>query len=137
MAAGGMATDDDAPGMRAVSRPLASDPGERAAAFVDDGRDRHFGTEVVVDDGDREPLRDERGGDEGKVALVERAPIAAVYEDERPACAGRRNEEIERFLRPRAVAQIEPRQKVRARLGRGLRVPREPPRMIGDRARLL
>src|SRR5215470_7643478 len=104
-----MPADNDARGIRAVRRALASDPGHRAPAFVDDRRDRYAGTKVVVDDGDGEILRDERRRHEGKIALVESAPVAAVDEDERSACASRRHEEVERLLRSAPVTQIEPR----------------------------
>ena len=74
------------------ARPFAREPRDRAPAFVDDRRDRHVRAQVVVDDRDGDALRDERRRDERVVALVERAPVAAVDEHERAARrAGGRN----------------------------------------------
>ena len=65
-------------------------------------------TQVVVDDGDADALFDERRRDARLVVLVERAPVAAVYEQQR--AAGRfGRKEVERLLRPAAIAQPEPR----------------------------
>ena len=55
----------------------------RRSSAIDDR-----GAQVVVDGGDGDALRDERRRDERDVALVERAPVAAVEEHERSArCA--------------------------------------------------
>ena len=89
---------------------------------VDDRRDRHVGAQVVIDDRDRVASRHERPGDEREVALVERPPVAAVQEHERSARVARRQEQVERLLRARSVAQVELRRERRARLRRRLRV---------------
>ena len=60
VAARRMSADDDAFRIRAVRGAFAREPRDRAPALVDDRRDRHVGTEVVVDDGDRVSVRHER-----------------------------------------------------------------------------
>ncbi len=83
MAAGGVAADDDAINIGAERAALAREPDDGAPALVDNRRNADVGTKVVVDDGDRDPLCEERRRDERKIALVERAPVAAVKKHER------------------------------------------------------
>jgi hypothetical protein len=85
VAAGGMPADDNPLGVRAVPVALARDPRDGATAFVDDRRDGHGRAKIVVDHRHRVAARDERPRDEREIALVERAPVAAVQEHERPA----------------------------------------------------
>ena len=129
---------------RAVTPAFAGNPGHRAAALVDDRRDRHVGTQVVVDDGDGEAGGDERGCDERVIGLVERAPVAAVNEQQRSARGSGGQEQIQRFLRPAAVAQVAQRRKRRDarrasawRIGRASTDGRGPPRDCCSRARRL
>ena len=93
MSARRMSADDDAVRIRAVRGAFACEPRDRAPRLVDDRRDRHVGAKVVIGDGDGVSARHERRRHEGKIALVERPPIAAVpgtrTSPSRDAAAGR------------------------------------------------
>src|SRR4030095_13141452 len=93
-------------------------------------RDADVGTQVVVDDGNRDSLREEWRRHEREIALVERSPVPTVEEHERGGGGARGNEQVERLLGSGAVAQIELRRKIRPGGGRRLRVVLEPPRMV-------
>jgi hypothetical protein len=75
MAPGRIAANDDALCVGAVRRAFAREPDDRAPAFADDRRDADVRAEIVIDDGDRDLLGNERGI--YREALC-RAPIAAV-----------------------------------------------------------
>ena len=125
--------DDDAVGVRAVRGAFAREPRHRAPGLVDDRRDRHVGAQVVIDDRDRVAARHERRRDEGKIALVEHPPVAAVEEQERAFRARRRQEEVQRLLRAGAEAQVQLGRQRRPRLRRSLGEMREPARVVRNR----
>ncbi len=103
-------------GCAPCAAPSRDDPAHRAPALVDDRRDRHVRTKVVVDHGDRQARRDERGRDEREVALVERAPVTAVQENERAA----------RGDPPAGTGRASPSGRVRSGGPFAVRAPRAP-----------
>src|SRR3954468_9739207 len=84
MTARRVSAHDDSIDRCAVTRSLAHEPQHCATTLVDNGRDGDERTQIVIEDGNGDALFDERRGHERKVRLVERAPITAVNEHERP-----------------------------------------------------
>ncbi len=110
MAAGRMPADDErrgrapAAGLRAQATRPRDGTASTIVAIVTSR------AEIVVDRPPRpKPGRDERRRDERVVRLVERAPVAAVNEQERAARTCSRKKQVERLLRARPIADVERR----------------------------
>src|SRR5882757_10367735 len=96
-----MARDHDPP-----RRDLVDHPAERRAHLLDDVADANGRDEIIARHDDRDPGTLERLRDERHIRLGERAPIAAVDEEQdRRALAGREN--IEQAARPGGIALVE------------------------------
>ncbi len=132
MSSGRMTGEQQPLGRNAVSRAVGAKPPDGFARLLDDARNPDRGAQVVVHHGDADPALDPRIGDERMVTLVERAPVAAVDEQERAARLARR-EQVDGLSWPRPIAHVQARLEALAR-SRAVGGPaREPLRVIRER----
>ena len=96
----------DARRVTAELRDVAPGPQQRLHHLQRDRVDTHRRAQRVVREHHRSPGVDEGGCHEGQVSLVQRAPPAAVDEDQHGGSGLARGEDIERFCCARAVGKV-------------------------------
>ena len=113
--AGRVAGHDNAPRVAAVQRRIAVSPGHRLHQLHDDCIDAHARAKRVIGQHHQRtgPCVDRR--DERQVALVERAPPAAVNEKQHRRVGAGGGKDIQRLTRPGSVGHVEPSRRTLAR----------------------
>src|SRR3954451_7662897 len=81
MRAGRVARQTDAHRVAAITGEVPEGPFNGGDSRIRHAVQRRAGTELIVGDDGCDAAGDERGGEEGKVLLVLRAPVPAVEED--------------------------------------------------------
>jgi hypothetical protein len=123
-----------APRIAAMGGGVARQPAKRHADMGDDVGHAHLRDQRIVEYRDQRAARREGAADEGEGRGVERAPEPAMDEDQhgrRPRLGGRQ-EQVQRRLRPLAVAQPRHMRAGDARARRQFQPPRHDRRQVAD-----
>src|SRR5262245_4806721 len=109
MAAGGVAGDVELRWVAAVAYDVAVKPGDRSPGLADNIRNRHLGTQVVLDENNRCAALYERRREVTVIVFAAGAPIAAMYIDEHRTSRPVRRINVQDLTRRTPVGYIEPR----------------------------